>query len=173
MIIKDNTLLHFSKCENLSWLKVKNRQTFVDSFGILTEDECTEYLNLIRIGSLDRYLNTTIARRLNNLMAEYVTYKFSDTNVATMVGYRIIATGYVFAQVAYLGKIVKKSSGSAYDSKDMGIGPNTFNRLKPLFETLDYSIDDLAKKKFKPGDLRLVQTVMRRIFAGESGDIDV
>lgn len=173
MIIKSNTLLKFSKCDNLGWLKIKNRQTFVDSFQILTDDECLDYYNAVNIGSLDRYLNSTYARRLNNLMVEYMDYIFSNTEVAMMVGYRLIATGYVMAQVAFIGKVILKSQGKASNVQDLGIATSTFNRMKPLFETLDFSIDELASKKFKPGDLRLVQTVMRRIFAGESGDYDV
>ena len=170
MIVKDTTLMKFTNCINLIWLKSKNRKTTRDSLKVLTEADCKNYLDLVDAGSLSRYLRPSTAKKLDSLLLDYTAYIFKDEDVAIMVGYRLIALGYVFAQVAYLGKIVEKTKKI---SEDLGISGNTFNKMKPLFETLDMSIDELASKKFKPGDLRLVQTVMRRIYAGESGDYDV
>lgn len=162
--------MKFTNCSNIEWLKPKNRKTTRESLHILTDSACETYMDKVNVGMFNKYISSAIAKRLNTLLLDYTTYNFKDSNVAIMVGYRLIALGYVFAQVAYLGKIIDKQGKTA---SDLGIASNTFNKMKPLFVTLDMSIDELASKKFKPGDLRLVQTVMRRIYAGESGDYDV
>ena len=101
--------MKFTNCINLIWLKSKNRKTTRDSLKVLTEADCKNYLDLVDAGSLSRYLRPSTAKKLDSLLLDYTAYIFKDEDVAIMVGYRLIALGYVFAQVAYLGKIVEKT----------------------------------------------------------------